>query len=199
MKRFGDLHRSASQPASFTHRLFALTALSLGLSGCAGDLFSNQTAERVGNVSVIFINNTPFRASFSFGTWDSLDRVTPGPVTLQQARVAAGVTTDPTTLPCRRNFAIGSEEFNQRVIDTRADDTANFDPDAFTDGVNFSSAPADSDAAALPTRGKAQPIELLLGVDFSCGDIIIFTYVEDPDAPEGFRIDYEVIVDERDS
>jgi len=171
----------------------ATSALSL-VGGCPDTVLTNLTKERTGNISIQFINNTRYRAAFSYGTWDSWDR-SPGPVTLQQLRLPPHAISSVAQLPCRRNAAIGTQEFVQRVLDTKADQTGTFDADAFDDTVHFSSAPSDSDLAALPTAGWAEGVEKLLGVDYSCGDLLIFTFWEDPDAPGGFRIDNEVILD----
>jgi hypothetical protein len=86
----------------------------------------------------------------------------------------------------------------QRVLDTDGDSAATFNPDAFVEGVNFSSAPLGSDADALPTAGTAEPVEVLLGVDYTCNDQLIFTFVEDPAARGGFRIEFSVIRDAED-
>ena len=180
--------------------LAAAVGLLAGLSGC-GEVWLNLTKERTGDatrqgtIAVVFINNTPFRASFSYGLWDAWDK-TPGQATLRQLRLEGNTSTAATTLSCQRNFAIGTQDFVDRVIETKGDQTTTFDPDAFGTVVNFSSAPAASDAAALPTEGTALGVEKLLGVDYSCADGLIFTFVQDPDAAGGFRIDFEVILDQ---
>lgn len=172
-------------------------ALFAVFTGCIGTIAQNQLAERTGDITFVFINSTPYRAAFSYGTWDAWDR-TPGPVDLQQLQLAPNTTSDEATVPCRRNAAVGTQDFVDRVIATRADEELqDFDPDAFDTVVHFSSAPSGTGAAALPTVGTALGIEKLLGVDYSCGDQLIFTFVEDPDAEGGFRIDFEVILDER--
>ncbi len=172
----------------------AACVLSVLTASCSPEFFANMFEERVGQVEVVFINNTPFRASFSYGSWDSLDR-SPGPSTLQQLRLEGLTTSDLSELPCRRNIAIGTREFLDRVLANDGDDTDDFDPDAFVEVVNFSSADPDSDAAALPTAGTADGLEVRLGVDYSCADRLIFTFEQDPDAPGGFRIDFNVIID----
>jgi hypothetical protein len=174
--------------------LFAVALLSAG--GCPQDYSQYLISERTGNVVFQFINATPFRASFSYGTWDSLDRNPEGPATLLQLRLAANSTSTLSAAPCRRNAAIGTPAFVARVLAVEADDTPNFDADAFGPQVNFSSAPADADNAALPTVGVADGREVLIGRNFSCGDRLVFTFVQDPDAPGGFRIDFEVIKDD---
>ncbi len=168
--------------------------------GCTNtDLFVNLTSERAGNFTAQFVNSTRFRASFTFGTWDSFDRVPPGAADVQQLRVEGQTASAPVTLQCRRNLAIGTGELIERALDNDFDDSANFDADAFNMVVNFSSAPLGSDAEALPTAGTADGRELLLGVDYTCADLVIFTFVDDPDAPGGFRIDFSVLIDAEDS
>jgi len=162
---------------------------------CSSPIVHYLTAERQGNVTFVFVNDTPFRAAFSFGTYDALDH-TPGATELRQLRVAAKSSSAPVTVTCRRNAAIGTEEYVQRVIDTEADLAAtNFIPDAFDTTVHFSSAPDGSPTADLPIDGFAVGVEKLLGIDFSCSDQLMFTFREDPDAEGGFRIDFSVISD----
>ncbi|MGD8454044.1 MAG: hypothetical protein PVJ57_19700 [Phycisphaerae bacterium] len=166
--------------------------LTLG-AGCSSALWFYLTEDRSGTISVIFVNDTDYRAVFSFGTYDALDRNPPGTAQLVQLRLEAHDTSSASSLTCRRNMAVGTEEFRQRVVDTDADNVTGFDADAFNDDVYFSDQPVDSDLAAVPTAGTALGIEKIIGVDYECGDTLIFTFVQDPDAPGGFRIDYTLI------
>ncbi len=180
------------QWASVWAGLAGLTGLA---ASCSPELIANQTARRQGNVSFQFVNTTPFRASFTYGTYDALDRNPPGQPVLKQLRLEGRQTTAPEQVECRRNAVIGTQAFVDRIIATKGDLATNFDREAFTPVVNFSSADKDSDAAALPTEGTAEGIELLLGVNFECADRLIFTFVQDPAAPGGFRIDFNVLRD----
>lgn len=166
------------------------------LTACSSTLVGYVTEERQGNIQVIFINNTSARASFSFGSYDALDKDPPGTVTLQQLRLEAAASSAAATLACRRDVAVGTAELVKRVTDTRTDlNTANFDADAFDSTVHFSTAPQGSASAALPDAGTAAGSHKRLGVEFTCGDTLIFTFQEDADAPGGFRIDFTVIPD----
>lgn len=166
----------------------------VGSSGCSTQFLSNQTQEITGNITVLVINNTPYRASFSIATWDALDLIPPGPIDFQQFRIEANTTNPLITLTCHRNAAIGTQDLIDRALATNADAAGGFDPDAFTTDVNFSSAPADSAAAALPTVGTAKDgIGVRLGVEYNCGDELIFSFQQDPTAPGGFRIDFNVL------
>lgn len=170
-----------------------------GLTGlgasCSPELIANQTTRRQGHVSFQFVNNTPFRASFTYGSYDAFDRNPPGQPVLKQLRLEGRQTTAPEQVECRRNAVIGTQAFYDRIIATKGDLALNFDREAFSPVVHFSSADKDSDAAALPTEGTAEGIELLLGVDFACADRLIFTFEQDPAAPGGFRIDFSVLRD----
>lgn len=181
--------RTVSKSIGFVAGLAGVLVVVTG--GCA-DFLANLIEERSGNVTAVFINNTPYRAAFTFGTYDALDRDLPyGEVDLRQRWVEAMTSSASLTVSCRRNFAIGTEEFVQRVRDTEANLGPQFDDDAFDTVVHFSNAPSDSDAAALPTVGTAEGREVRLGVDYACGDELIFTFVHDASAPEGERFAIE--------
>lgn len=73
-----------------------------------------------------------------------------------------------------------------------------FNGQQFNVVVNFSAAAAGTSAENLPTAGTAEGREVRLGVDYSCGDLAIFTFEQDPNAPGGFRIDYNLIQNDED-
>ena len=162
------------------------------LCGCSGSLVANLTEESQTNISILVINNTPFRAVFTIGAFDDLDRNPPAQAAFQQLRVEAGNTAGPLNFNCFRDVAIGTDKLLQRIVDTGANQAANFDTDAFVSGVSFSSAPAGSDGAALPDAGSAPGRVVRLGVDYSCDDQLIFTFEQNDDGT--FRIDFNVIV-----
>lgn len=174
--------------------LLLLALFAAGVVSTAGctDFLAGFFEERSGSVTVVITNNTPYRASFTIGSYDAFDLNPPGAVQMQQPRFEAN-TTSSSTFNCRRNLAIGTQNLLDRAIATGEDQADNFDPDSFVTVVNFSSAPADSDAAALPTNGTAAGREVRLGVDYACGDQLIFTFVEDATAAGGFRIDYQLL------
>ncbi len=175
---------------------FALTGALLLPGGCSRTVWLNQTKERTGNITMLFVNTTSADAGFTYGTWDEWDQ-SPGTVNMRQSSVPAFTASEVVTVPCARNAAIGTQPLVDRVLETKADDTDTFIPERFDTVVRFAQASSDSDAAGLPTAGTAKGVGLLLGVDYSCEDRIIFTFVEDPDAEGGYRIDYVVILDAR--
>jgi len=168
----------------------------LALVGCT-DLLANLTTEVTGNVTVIFINNTPYRASFSYGTYDAFDRVGPGEMQLRQLRLEGNTVSTPVQIRCARNFAVGTQGLYDRAVALKLPETqTGFDADAFDTVVHFSDQPEDSDLAAVATVGTAPGIEKLLGVHYTCGDRLFCTFVQDPNVSGGFRIDFFVIKDE---
>jgi hypothetical protein len=174
--------------------LATVAALS-SVAGCSETIRANLTKERTGNISIQFNNTTPYAAAFSYGTWDAWDNFSTN-MGFDQLRVGPNATSTVATLACARNMAVGTDALVERVLETETDTTtADFDPDLFDTVVRFSRAADGTDAGNLPTEGTAAGVELLLGVDYSCADQIIITFVEDPDAAGGFRIDVEVILD----
>lgn len=173
--------------------LAALALLPLATAGCFIEFFSTISEELTGNVSVVFINNTSARAALTFGSYDPLQLDPPAPANVQQTRIEANTTSQTFSVVCRRTVAIATQDLVDRVVLTNGDDAAGFDREAFNAEVNFSNAPADSDAAALPTVGIALGREVRVGVDYKCGDQLIFTFVQDAEADGGFRIDFSVI------
>lgn len=173
--------------------LAAAAALPL-VAGCANTVLLNQTAERTGNITVMVINDTPYTAAFTYGSWDAWDRSPPGPVQMQQQVLAANSSSAAATVTCARNFSLATADFIDRANLVKAPTTVtNFNPDAFDTVVHFSNIAPGSPGAALPTIGTADGNARLLGVDYACGDELIFTLVQDPDAPGGFRVDFSDI------
>jgi len=182
-----------NKPIGFVVGLLTVFAVLTG--GCPNDFLANQLEERSGDVSIIIINNTPYRASFTLGGYDALWRNPPTAPELEQQRVEAMTSTSAISMDCVRNIAIGTEELYDRVIETEGHLADDFDDDAFSAFVNFSSAPIDDQAAALPTVGTAEGREVRLGVHYGCGDQLIFTFEEDATttADLRFRIEYRLL------
>jgi hypothetical protein len=186
---------AGSRRVAVAGALAAAVAGALSVSVGCSTTWLNLTKERTGTVNLVFINTTPYRAAFTYGTYDAWDRL-PGPVAFGQLALDGDTTSASISRTCARNVAVATSALVQRVLDTDGDEEdPTFEPDMFSSVVNFSDAPGDSEAALLPTVGTALGIEVRLGVDYSCGDSIFFTMVEDPDAEGGFRVDHQVVLD----
>lgn len=181
----------------------AALALLVCLGGC-GDWFRNLTASfggtragSRGNLRVLFINNTPHRAVFTFGSYDQSDpQAVPsfrqfGPEDFD-TNLEGDATSAFITIPCARVFAIGSEELLQRIRD-RADASLYFE-EGLVDGVEFLGTAADGEGDGdLVSQGFAPAFEGRIGVDFSCNALLIFRLEFNDLGPAPFLIDFELV------
>jgi hypothetical protein len=190
------------------------------LCGCT-DFLTNRTASlggtvagTRGTVTVLFINNTPHRAVFTYGTYDQTDpSFTPdfAQFTLEGLSVldadetsTLAETNDDATLACARVFSIGSPDLFELIRDNVSDDVLDdLDDAAMHEGVEFFDMPAEDDEAdeeAEPqSRGFAPPFEALLGTDFPCNSLLILRFeIDDANPDAAFRVDFEMIPSESD-
>ena len=183
--------------------ILVLAALTLLIGSCSADTFLNQTASlggeqagASGNIQVTFINKTPYRAIFTYATYNNTDQFAQ-PVADQYVQATGrntlegNVVADFLALPCNRVFSIGDGEL-LRLIDENIEDSG-LAPEALIEGIAFSSAAFGEEDANVAIEGFAPPVRALLGVDFPCGSIIIirFEIADLGDAP--FRADFEII------
>ena len=202
-RRDGPLNTGFGRAGVSPRDILLLAALTLLISSCSADVFQNQTASlggeqagASGNIQVTFINKTPYRAIFTYGTYNNTDQfaepvadqyvLAPGRNTLE-----GNVVADFRALPCNRVFSIGDGEL-LRLIDENIEDSG-LAPEALIEGIAFSSAAFGEEDSNVATEGFAPPVRALLGVDFPCGSLIIirFEIADVGDAP--FRADFEII------
>src|SRR5262249_46056580 len=125
--------RSHSSRAALWILLFVLPAVSsctptalLNATAATSTLTAPFGAPVPRTLRVSFINNTAFRAIFTFGSYDPLDKTT-SPTNFGQLRLEAGVTSATQNQPCRKVFSVGGDELirlitvnNLTVNDQRA-------------------------------------------------------------------------------
>ena len=203
--------------------LTGLIAIGLGLFACPPTYFNNtatlggNTPGARGEVQISFVNNTPFRAIFTYGVYDQQDQfsvpqigqfvVDPDPANGGQGRLEGNSTSEPLVFTCGRTIAVGTEHFINRVLATDASIGA--DEQALQPGIAFSDKPLDDPQAGEPTAGMDEDgIAVLQGWEFECGraanpnipndsdnvSLVIITFEVDPTQPDGFRIDFEVVL-----
>lgn len=184
------------------HGLYTIAGLMLaGSTGCdailhATSSLGGNTAGQRGTTEVVFINNTPYRAIFTFGGYDQFDRETEP--NLRQFSSATGTLnleantqSDTLSVQCARVYAIGTEGLITRVHANL--DPEDYDNDALVEGVRFSSAAVGDDNADEATEGVAAPHEALIGVDFECGALLVYRLELNDAGPEPFIVDLTVI------
>jgi len=196
--------RLPSGPMRNAARHSALVSLLVMLS-CAGcgeawqnlaASFGGSTAGQRGSFGVMFINNTPYRAVFTLGSYDQTDPKSQ-PDFDQFAFKTSGRKLEGNTdsgilsFRCARVFSIGGPRLLALIHDNLPD--ASLSSEADIEGLEFfKTDPADA-AAAPVSQGKSAPFEALLGVDFPCNALLIFRLEINDAGPEPFRVDYELI------
>ncbi len=160
-----------------------------------------QIVERA--ILVGFVNNTNFRAIFTYGAYNPLDKDTI-PTNFGQLRLEANTSSAQIAQPCRATFSVGGDELIRLVNLHEGNPNITITDDrALVRGVYFSGAPLGDPLAAEPTEGTAAGSVGLVGVDFTCNrpdiadpigtGLLIYTFEQDAAAPGGFRIDYSFI------
>lgn len=173
-----------------------------GLIGCgellgpfAASLGGTVPGER-GTVRVLFINNTPHRAVFTFGSFDPLDPLAQpdfGQFGIDDAQpvLDGGSSSEIITGVCARVFSIGSPDLLDRILRTQPGDS--LDQDALAFGVQFLDVSDDGQSTLV---GVAPPFEAELGFDFPCEALLILRFEIDDFGPDPFRTVFELIPSE---
>jgi len=181
-------------------------SLTLLCGAQCGVNLDNQTASLGGStaggrgiVRVVFLNNTPHRAAFTFGTYDQTDPETRpdfdqfGPAPDGQTLEGASAS-DIVTLSCARVFSLGGPAL-LALIDKNLPDAVTVD-EALVEGIAFFNVGADENEPML--AGTAPPFAALLGVDFPCNALLIIRFELNDVGPEPFRVDFEIIPSDSD-
>ena len=163
--------------------------------------FGGSTAGARGAVRVLFINNTPQRAVFTYGTYDQTDQFSQ-PDFRQFGLNSTDLNLDgdsessieqisgQSPLICARVFGVGSPDL-LRLIDENLSGATVIE-NALSNGVEFFDVGDDGDAEAA-SAGFAPPFEALLDVDFPCAALLIVRFEVSDVGPDPFRIDFELI------
>lgn len=181
----------------------SVLALAVGMACAPGGILNNtvslggNTPGQRGDINVMFINNTPFRAIFTYGVYDP-QNTTFGPEFEQftvdpdpDLRLEGNSESEVATFTCGRAFSIGGEELIDRV--RAANEDAELDAEALEPGITFSDRPLDDPEAGQPTAGRAPEVVTLQGAQFPCDALLIYTFEVDPAQASGFRVDLQVI------
>lgn len=172
-----------------------------GLAGCGGALagsfgsLGGDTAGERGTLGVLFINNTPYRALLTAGTFDPADENS-NPTFVQfgsdpsRRVLEGGTSSEVVSLTCARVFSVGGEALIARIRATA--DENEIDATAMNAGIGFSSAPMSDDDAGVANQGRATARTFVLGADFPCNALLIvrLEVADTGTAPFTFRFSY---------
>jgi hypothetical protein len=178
------------------------TAL-LNLAAPASNFTAGAIAPTARTIQVGFINNTPYRAIFTYGAYDQLDKETL-PTGFGQLRLEGNTASAQVAQPCRSTFSVGGDELIRLLNENEQEPSITIsDPRALVRGIYFSSAPLGDPLEAEPTEGTAEGLVVLNGVDFSCrrenirdttgSGLLLVTFEVDPGTAGGFRIDFSFV------
>ncbi len=171
------------------------------ISGCieipgAGASLGGDTAGSRGEVRLIIINNTAEQSVFTVGTYDPLDQ-TSEPFVVQfgltdsEGPLLGDSTSDITEIQCGRILSFGSPRMLELIEENLPD--ADLVENALVEGIKFYHRDEDDEDADPVLMGEAGPFEAELGIDFSCGSIIVIHLELNDVGTESYRIDFEVI------
>ena len=194
-----------SAPGAVPAGIFILSTL-FG-SGCTIPLanlitsLGGNTAGSRGTIRVLFINNTPHRAVFTYGTYDQTDKFSQPDFRqfgLDETNRILDGNSESSINPadgqspifCARVFSIGSPNLRS-LIDENLTGATVID-EALADGVEFFDIEENGSADASSV-GFAPPFEALLGADFPCAALLIIRFELNDLGPDPFRIDFELI------
>lgn len=192
-------------PATVLAGVFILSTLfgtgcAIPLANLTTSLGGTTTGSR-GTVRVLFINNTPHRAVFTYGTYDQTDQFSQPDfrqLGLEETNRNLDGNSESSIRPtdgqsplfCARVFSIGSPNLRSLIDENLAGATVI--DEALVDGVEFFDVDEDGDADPKSV-GFAPPFEALLGADFPCAALLIVRFELDDLGPDPFRIDFELI------
>lgn len=200
--------------------------MSLMSAGCADFYFNNtsslggDTPGLRGDVEVAFVNNTPYRALFTYGTYDPLNldqnQFFAFPVQFEQFslddnaryRLERNSTSNTFTFACGRAMALGTETLAELIEDNDIRETTSGAPvytqflrpvvgsDGEQDiaGIAFTDRALDDPDAGASIVAWAEPVVTLQGAEYQCESRIIYTFEQDDTQPGGIRVDIEVIL-----
>ena len=182
-----------------------LGGLLASLVSCTPTAFVNNTASlggttpgSRGNISVAFINKTPFRAIFTYGTYDPQNnQFTPqfgqfSATADASTRLEGNSESTPVTFQCGRAISVGGEQLIQWLKDQNL--TGSADEAALQPGIAFSDKPLDDPDADQPTAGRVNGVVTLQGVEYQCDSLVVYTFDLDSTSSSGFKVTYEVIL-----
>jgi len=162
-----------------------------------------------GNLGVIFDNNTPYRAIFTFGVYDPQDQtsvpqygqfaVDPDEAETPFNRgLAPNTVTDLGTFSvlCGRTFSLGGQGLIDRINDQKDLLPVYGAPvvqDVLRAGISFTDLPLDDPNINTEFTIEAPAVDSLLGIDYVCDSLLIYTFEVDPQQADHILVTLEVI------
>jgi hypothetical protein len=197
---------SCSACVKWTSRLLVVALAGAAACGpyaifCNATSLGGDTPGQRGEIRVSFINNTPYRAIFTYGVYEPQNDgfapqfgqivAEPSSSRPQDGRLEGNSTSSIFTLDCARVFSIGGVDLINRIRGAKLDTDLN--EDAFVPGIGFSDKPQGDAEAGQATAGRIDEVVTLQGSQFPCDALLIYTFTPDTTQTGGVRVDLQVI------
>lgn len=168
-----------------------------GLSGCDGqEWFKNLTAFRDApqTVEISFVNETPVRLITWWAGFDPLNvQDSNAPPAIVKLELEGNSTDNDTAIGklfCLRRIDVGGASIKRVAQLAELEDV---DPAEISPTISFSFAPAGEPDSPDDRVGTAEPISVLLGIDYDCGMLLVFRFRAAPDKPGGFEVVFKAL------
>ncbi len=171
-------------------------------------------------IQMSFVNNTPYRAIFTFGTYDPLNTDQEGPLafTIQfeqfyidpdsNYRLERNSVSQTYGFWCGRAIGVGDTALVEIIEKYEIEKTTGGAPvypealrplvdektGAKKAGIIFSDRPLDAEDAGTHITAWASGVVTLQGADYPCESLVVYTFDLDDTQPGGVRVTTEVIL-----
>lgn len=172
------------------------------------------------SIYIAFINNTPYRAIFTFGTYDPLNMDQQGPLAFPIAfeqfyidpnpdyRLERNSVSRTVVFGCGRAIGVGDQALVDIIEKYGYETTSSgapvypealrplLDPrtGAHKAGIIFSDRPLDAEDAGTHITAWASGVVTLQGAEYPCDALVVYTFDLDETQPGGVRVTPEVML-----
>lgn len=153
-----------------------------------------------GTVTLAFINNTPYRAIFTYGIYDDQDQNTvprfaqfaidPDPM----KRLEGNTSSPQFTFVCGRQVAIGTQRFIESIKKNKMDTGSSINQEALNFGVGFSDKPLSDPDADKANMGRIDGTSILQGYEFQCESLVIVRLETVTLSPFKATIEWDIVL-----
>ncbi len=147
----------------------------LALCGCDESGWVNFFAPLEGQVTITFVNETPYRVITYWGGYNPLDPATD--IDVRKLKLESGESS-PAVINCTRRIEIAGESLKRAVEIGKPDGVS---ADDINEKIAFSDVNLGEDNDEEATAGEGDSVRYELGIDYSCSDILEIHFQQDPD------------------
>ncbi len=152
-----------------------LSILAFWISGCEETGWVNFFAPLEGQVTITFVNETPYRVITYWGGYNPLDPATG--IDVRKLKLESG-DSSPAVINCTRRIEIAGTSLKRAVELGKPEGIS---ADEINEKIAFSDVTLGEDNDEEPTAGEGDSVLYELGIDYSCSDIIEIHFQQDPD------------------